>query len=138
MIIDGWGVAVSPSRLKWKIALHTLANTSAASCVSPPDTHPLIPQPLYPRLSGCAGPLGRTTPVSRPNPLVWFLLQLSLVCRVLGVVCCFIPYSSRLSHGGKSCKCLVSGCLLGWKIVVGGFVLWFVPDKVFKPRISLI
>lgn len=77
VIIAGWGVAVSPSRLKWKIALRTLANTSAASRVSP--THLLIPLPPYPCLSGCAGLLGRATPVSSPNPLVWFLLQLSLV-----------------------------------------------------------
>lgn len=119
MIIAGRGVAVSPSRLKWKIALHTLANTSAASCVSPPDTHPLIPQPLYPRLSGCAGPLGRTTPVSSPNPLGWFLLRLSLVCRVLGVVCCFIPCIADYPTEVRAVNVLYqAACLAGRLLVV--------------------
>lgn len=117
VIIAGWGLVVSPSRLKWKIALHILANTSAVSRVQPTHKHLLISPPPYPCLSGCARPLGRGTPVSSPNPLVWVLFQLSLLwcwwCWVLGVVCCFIPQSSRLSSEVRAVNGLVSGCLVG-------------------------
>lgn len=84
VIIAGWGVVVSPSRLKWKIAMHTLANTSAVSRVQPTHTHLLIPPPPYPCVSGCArSRFGKGTPVSSPNPSVWFLFQLSLVWRLV-------------------------------------------------------
>lgn len=79
VIIAGWGLVVSPSRLKWKIALHILANTSAASRVRPTHKHLLIPPPPYPCLSGRARLLGRRIPFSSPNPSVWFLFQPSLL-----------------------------------------------------------
>lgn len=78
-IIAGRGVVVSPSRLKWKIALHILAHASALSRVQPTHKHLPIPPPPYPCLSVCARPLGRGTPVSNPNPLVWFVFQLNLL-----------------------------------------------------------
>lgn len=130
VIIAGWVVVVSLSRLKWKIALRILA----LLLCHVPIPHTNIPPLTYPCLSGCVRPLGRGSYVSSPKSLVWFLSVKSAavpVVKSIGIICCFIPQSNRLSLEVRAVNGLVSGRGLGWQIVVAGFVWWFVPDKPF-------
>lgn len=61
-----------------------------------------------------------------PNFLVWFLFQLSLPCCcwswLLGVVCCFIPQSSRLSSEVRGVNDLVSGRRVGGAVLLVPFL----------------
>lgn len=115
VIIAGWG-------LLWVFAVETQVENcfsffwlSAASRVQPAhEDHPAD----HPRLSGCARPLGTWSTCFQPPPKL-FIFYISCVfqsgfsltlarwaagAEFLGVVCCFIPQSSRLRLRGQASK----------------------------------
>lgn len=96
VIIAGWGVVVSLSRLKWKIAPHILGKrVCCVTCLQNPP-----PKPLYPCRSGSGRPAGTGTPVSSPNPLGSFLPQFK--CAAVPVVLNIGSGLFALSHSPTS------------------------------------
>ena len=78
VIITGWGVVVLLSRLKWKIASHTLENASAVSRVQPAHKH----LPRYPHflIRVHQGVLGCLAEEPFPVQILWSGSSVSEIC----------------------------------------------------------
>lgn len=125
VIIAGWGVEVSLSRLKWKIAPHNFGKgVCCVTCLQkPPSLFIHVVQGLEGQLA-----LGLLFPAQ--NPLGSFLHQFecAAVLVVPNMVCLFYPTAQHLSTEVKDVDLIDSGSVDGASLV-SYLLLWFLPVR---------